>query len=115
MLTFQQSLISAEYGRQTSQFLTRALNAQCGLWASLQALGSDLVSAPHALAISSVFNSRQRALHGRNLTRDELSLPFERSVVLSLRHLFREIGTERFSQILCNAVLPFFQFRKLRL
>src|SRR5262249_11259156 len=100
---------------QNSLFLARAFNAQRRLWASLKALGCDFISAPHALTIGPVLNSRQRAHHGSDVTRDERSLPFKWNVLLHLDRLFREIGIERFSQVLCDAVLPFFEFHKLRL
>jgi hypothetical protein len=99
---------------QNSLFLTRAFNAQRRLWASLKALGRDFISAPHTLTIGPVLNSRQCAHHGSDVTRDERSLPFKRNVLLHLDRLFREIGIERLSQVLCDAVLPFFEFQKLR-
>ena len=100
---------------QSSLFLARAFNAQRRLWASLKAFGCDFISAPHALTIGPVLNSRQRAHHGSDVTRDERSLSFQWNVLLHLDRLFREIGIERLSQALCDAVLPFFEFHKLRL
>src|SRR5262249_43164745 len=102
-------------GSNRGLFLARAFNAQRRLWASLKALGCDFISAPHALTIGPVLNSRQRAHYGSDVTRDEHSLPFKRNVLLHLDHLLREIGIERLSQALFDSVPPFFEFNKLRL
>jgi hypothetical protein len=50
-----------------------------------------------------------------DLTRDARSLTFERNVILHLYRLFGGIGVKRFGQILCNAILPSFEFGELRL
>jgi len=58
-----------------------------------QALGSDFGTAPHALPVGAVLNSRQRSLYGSDLTPDKRGLPFERNVIFHLDRCSEECLT----------------------